>query len=437
MTCITQTAGQILAGGYILEPVLGASKSEPLQLALWDGAKATFAQRIEFGGVTYEPAPLDSTVLRVLKMPAQVAPAESVRQLVGDLSRVMVKFTNLPERCVVLSTRFVLASWHVMNFSTAPWLSIVGSDDFAASQLLRLLSCFCRRALPLFSPSVARVCGLPRDWHFTLLVREAQLSRSTQRLLQATSMKDQFIPIRGQLLDFYGPIATFTSEPCSSMFIGAPPAIEIPALPSAVSRQLITPEVEHQLARDFQPRFLGYFFRNNSDVRPSPTDGANLSFSMRELARNLAAVTPRDKLRQTEVINALMVQDQATQVSRGTDEKIVILEAILAFIHEGRLEPYVGQITERTNTILRERGGVPDLAPRAVGAQLRLMQFSAEPRDRIGYRLLLTEPVRRRVHELAFAYGALSVLSEKSRCLLCQREGQISPERGNGAKKQG
>jgi len=437
MPCITQTAGEILASGDILDPVLGGSKSEPLQLALWDGTKATIAPQVEFGGVTYEAAPLDSTILRVLHLPARVARAESARQLVDDLSRVLVNFTNLPERCVVLCTRFVLASWHLMNFSTAPWLSIVGSDDFSASQLLRLLSCFCRRALPLFSPSVAGVCGLPRDWHFTLLVREAQLSRPTQRLLHAASRKDQFIPFRGQLLDFYGPIATFTNEPCSSTFIGAPPAIEIPALPCAVSRPLITPEVEHQLARDFQSRLLGYFIRNNSAVRPSPADGANLGFSMRDLGRNLAAVTPGDKLRQTEVINALMIQDQATQVSRWTDEKIVILEALLAFIHEGQHEPYVGQITKRTNTILQERGGVPDLAPRAVGALLRLLQFSPEPRDRIGYRLLLTEPVRRRVHELAFAYGTLSVLSEKSRCLLCQREEQISPERGNGTKKHG
>ncbi len=432
---IIPTAGEIFADGAILEPILNRANSGRLTLAFWNRSRATIAPRIERGGVIYEPVPLEPSVLRALYLPTHVAPAESTQQLSDDLSRTIFPNTGLPERYVVLCTRFALATWFVRNFSTAPWLSIVGSDTFVGTQLLRLLRCFCRRALPILSPSIASICAFPLEYRFTFLIHEAQLSRQTERLIQAVTRRGQFILFRGRLLEIYAPVVTFTSEPSSSLPAGAPPAIEIPAIPGTREPSLLTPEAEQQIARDFQPRLLSYFFRNYSASRPSPADGTGLSFSMRELGRNLAACTPGDESHQTAVLNALKIQDRASQVTRWTDLDSVTVESVLAFDHANKHEPYVGEITATASDILRERGGDANLAAKKVGTRLRLMQLLPEPRDRKGYRLLLTEPVRRRVHDLAFAYDVPTVQNGLAGCPLCKQGGQDPIRRGNSAKK--
>jgi hypothetical protein len=160
----------------------------------------------------------------------------------------------------------------------------------------------------------------------------------------------------------------------------------------------------------------------------------DLSFSVRELGRNLAACTPANESLQEEVLSALRTQDQASQVSRWATMDTAIIESILAFAHDNDLQPYVGEITHRASVILKERGGPSDLNPRAVAPQLRLMQLWPEPRDRKGYRLLLTEPVRRRVHELAFAYGVPSVQDGKVRCQLCKPSGHAPFHHGDSGK---
>jgi hypothetical protein len=432
---VIRTGGEVLADGAILEPIVTGASSDPLKLAFWNGSQATIAPRIEHRGMIYEPAPLEPSVLRALYLPSHVAPAESAQKLIDDLSRAIVPYTGLSERCVVLCTRFALATWEVMNFSTSPWLSVVGSDTVVGTQLLRLLKCFCKRALPIGSASLASICAFPPEYRFTFLIHEAQLSRQTERLLQAVTRKGQFIPFRGRLLEIYTPVVTFTGEPCSSLSSVALPSIEIPAIPSTAEPTLLTPEAERQIARDFQPRLLGYFFRNNSASRTSPAVSAGLSFAMRELGRNLASCTPGDESLQTAVLNALKIQDQASQVSRWTEMNSVIIESVLSFSHADKNEVYVGEICDTVTDILRERDGDMDFKPKKIGTRLRLMQLLPEPRDRRGYRLLLTGPVRRRVHELAFAYGVPTVQNGLSGCPLCKQGGQIPLPHDNGAKK--
>lgn len=416
---VVRTGGTVFPDGTILEPIATAGNSERLRLAMWSGTRTRVGSEFEHGGQLYEPAALDPTILKALFLPTHVAPAEPARQLLGDMGRVLVTYTGFADRCVTLFTRFSLATFFAQNFSMAPWLAIVGPDPTRRMQLIQLLRCFCWHALPIFDPNVSLICALPREWHFTFLIQQPNLSRQAQRFLHATSRRGGYVLRQGRLLDVYSPCVVLADDPCE-LSNEALPAIEIPAIPDLPEPALLTDEGMRKIAAEFQPRLLAFFFANNSKVRGSAIDVGALSFSMREVARNLAACTPDDVSLQMETLKALREQDDATRVARWTDENSVLLESLLSFCHDARDGAYIGEIADTTQYILAERGAPGKLNAKAVGARLRLMQFRPEPRDRVGYRLKFTDGALRLMHRLAFAHNVPAVQNGIARCKYCR-----------------
>jgi hypothetical protein len=405
--------------GTLIEPIASRGNCERLKLAMWNGTRTKIGTEFEHEGKIYQAAALDSTILNALYLPTHAAPAEPARQLLTDIGRVVVNYTGIPERCVTLVTRFPLSTWFAPNFSTAAWLAIVGPDSARGRQLLQLLRCFCRHALRIFDPNLSAICGLPREWRFTFLIRQPKLSRHAQRVLHAASRRGEYILRQGRLLDVYSPCVVLADDPCV-LSNGALQAIEIPAIPDFSEPAVLTDEAMRQIAADFQPRLLAYFFSNNSAVQGSAIDVAALSFSMREVARNLAACTPNDVSLQTETVKALREQDDATRVARWTDENSVLLESLLSYFHDGKDGAYIGEIAETAEHILAERGDPRKVNAKAAGTRLRLMQFRPEPRDRTGYRLKFTDGARRLIHQLAFAHDVPSVQNGLALCKYCR-----------------
>lgn len=415
------TTGEILDDRSIVEPILQSGSSTQLELVRWNANREERASRIVTADTVFEAPALDPSVLRALRIPDRVGPAEPMRKLWDDMAREFAAFTALPESTVALCVNFAIATWFVLNFPTAPWLAISGPNAMVGMQLLDLFRCFCRRALPIASPSPATVRSLPGGWHFTLLVSEPCISPQTERLLRVGLRRDQFLPARGQLLDLYGAVATFTSAP-PCMPPGGPCAIEIPALATAAQPQLLMLEKQVKLARDFQPRLFGYYLRNHALAIPSAADAAQLHFSMRELGRNLAACISGDEQLKIDVLDQLEIQDKANQVSRSTDPDAIIIETLLSFCHEGVDRVYVGEVARRADDIAHARGEQQDWQPRAVGARLRFMGFYAARRDQKGYPLLLKDDVQHRIHMLAFAASVPAVQGDSVGCARCKRQ---------------
>jgi len=179
--------------------------------------------------------------------------------------------------------------------------------------------------------------------------------------------------------------------------------------------------MRQKIANDFQPKLLTYRLANFLKVLNSVFDAPELTSSMQELAKSLSACTPSDPDLQAQVPELLRNQDREIRSAAWLDLNVVIVEAILAFLHEAREDSvYVAEITRTAEAILSRRGENRELEPRAVGARLGVLGLITEPRDSKGIRLVLTGGVSRRVHELAYSLSVPSIHHGARRCPVCR-----------------
>jgi hypothetical protein len=110
--------------------------------------------------------------------------------------KVLDLYSNLQHDAAALIVAFSLASWFAECFPLAPLLYLLGPDNEAALAL-RLMGCFCRRAILLCDVDIAALGTLPRDLCPTLLVNQRDLGRRLTRVLFAANNR-HFAIARGK-----------------------------------------------------------------------------------------------------------------------------------------------------------------------------------------------------------------------------------------------
>lgn len=414
-----KTTGEIFQDGTMIEPVGENANPKSLNLLFWDGRHSTIDKRIFHDGRIYEAAAIDPTILRAATLPTKSAPYGSVRQLLTAISALILRYSGFPERHVKVIGRFVLSSWFI-DAIAAPRISIIGPDTLGGTQLFRLLNCLCRHAIALTEVSVEGIHSLPMQWQFTFLIRQPEFNIRLQRLLSAARRRNEFVPQNGRLVDFHCAVATY-SELRGCCAQGLFPGIEIPVWVSRRELPVFDDSAQQKICEAFQPQLLGYRLANYRNVCNSNFDTTELTAPMLELARALGACTPGDATLQGETVELLRGQDACIRSDKWTKPDIVIIEAILAFIHEGKMDcVYMGQIGEAAETILAGRGEYRKFDPKEVAARVRLFGLVTEPRNSKGVRLLFTQGVCRRVHELARDYDVPSVSNAHDKCKYCK-----------------
>ena len=109
------TTGEYFPDGVAVEPV--RDESGAIVLLCCDGERTHIAPQVEVRGRVYQPAALDQTFARALRIPRGTAPFGTAKQLVQGISRVVAEYTRLTENFVTAVTRFVLATWVVSQFA--------------------------------------------------------------------------------------------------------------------------------------------------------------------------------------------------------------------------------------------------------------------------------------------------------------------------------
>ncbi len=137
------------------------------------------------------------------------------------------------------------------------------------------------------------------------------------------------------------------------------------------------------------------------------------------LARILGATLEESTDLQNRISGILQCIDEQTKAEQSLGLGAVVSEALLALCHENKPEAYVREISELANGILLGRHEIVELTPKAVGAMLRQKLGLSTERRGPGYRLLLTQDTRRRIHRLAAAHHVLSMLEPVPDCRLC------------------
>jgi hypothetical protein len=412
------TTGEYFPNGTALEPI--RDNSGAIALLRWDGQETSIAPQVEINGHLYQPAALDQSIARALRIPHGLAPFGTAQRLVQEMSRVLAQYTALPNNLVTAVTRFLLATWLIPSLQMAPWLSIRGRNTALANTLIRLLNCFCRRALLLSDVRAGSIGTLPLHWGLTLVLTQPRLGSEVERLLLAARQRDGYIVRGGRLISVYGPIVTYGHY--ETGFGGGMLApIEIPALPTVVPLPLLQREVEDRVAQEFQAKLLAYRLANGRRVSEVSLDVSVLQPSLGEVGRSLAACTPDDPELQIGIIHALQTQQESMRAATWTDLDVVLVEALLFYCHEGKADcVYVGEIGKAAMGILAGRGERLKLAAKTVGAKLRLLGIQIESRDKRGFRVLLTQALSRQVHGLARSLDAPSIQDEVVRCHQCE-----------------
>src|SRR5712692_6947001 len=194
----TETAGEVLPDGTILELIRENTNTGELSLLAWDGATARVAGYVEHNGRTYVPAALDPTILRAMRLPSRIMPYGLTRALFDEICVLLTRFIDLPEECVRKVAYFGLATWPADRVHAAPVLSITASLTSQSIVLLQLLALVCRRALWLGDVNPAALCSLPMHLRPTLLLDEVHLGASFQRLLRASSVQGRYVARNGR-----------------------------------------------------------------------------------------------------------------------------------------------------------------------------------------------------------------------------------------------
>jgi hypothetical protein len=142
------TMGQVFDNGGMIELVRSNQQAMP-ELLLFDGERSTRGTRVSYKGQQYEPARIDSTLLQHLTLPTKCYAHRSTGELFTGICRVIANFVGLGEKYTEIAGRIVLGAAVVDSMRIAPALVVVGPDADRGDQLMSLLHCMCRHALPL------------------------------------------------------------------------------------------------------------------------------------------------------------------------------------------------------------------------------------------------------------------------------------------------
>lgn len=399
---VTETFGEVFAGGEMIELIASGSDKDP-QLLLWDGKEVKIGLSAEFERREYRAAKIDRSIARGLVLPRGLASYRSTRELLTEICKLTMDFAGLPERLASTVGRFVLDTWIIDVFPVAPVLVVDGPDLERAAQLMSLLHCVCRHGLRIAGLTATGFESLPTGLRFTLLISQSGISEGLERLLGDASSRDHRILHSGTLLDLYGAQAihagaTFGDEAWSRRSVDV-------ALPwRNVTLPALTQESADRIRVEFQAKLLRYRLENFGKCSTFRFDAGRLSNPVRYLASMLAAVTPEDADLQAEVFDLLHEKEVDARSGNWVDLNTVVIEALLFHCAEavGAEEEsvYVSDIARAAQEILHGRGVDMKVDAGAVGKKLRALGIKPESRDAKGVKLHLTKQLRQDAQRL-------------------------------------
>jgi hypothetical protein len=399
------TLGELFPDGSVIDQLQGN------QLVLWQQGREDIAPSHEHKGRTYTANPLDPRLEQLLCLPLRSADFGTGDALISDLSKLLSAYLALDDSATLLIATFILSTWVVDCLPVAPCLNPCGDAEIEPT-LLDLMACLCRRPLRVTEPSLAQLAKLPAGLCPTLIVKNPK-PRSMVQLVAALTDRDANFLRSGRVVNLQCASVAHTQEP-----------LRLPALPIllhasyAPYRRMRRSEAQ-QLADEFQPRLLRYRLVQHQLVAQSQFDYCAFGPQTRLLARMLGASVEGMPKVQQAIVDALVHLDEQCKSDRSQGTDAVVLEALLVLCHEGKPEAFVAEVSELANGIFLGRNERLELSPKAVGGILREHLGLYTERRAAGYRLMLTENLRRRIHQLAAGYNVLSMLKSADRCPFC------------------
>ena len=422
---VIQTFGETFADGSVIDLVADENE-DVLRLVFWDGAKVKIASRVEHDGKIFVPPEATGAVVKALQLPARVRPYGSTDQLLSDIRRFLKQHPGLGDESVSKLAHSSLATWFPEVAATVPSLSVVSADAHSSTLLLRLLRYTCRRSLHLGEIGLADIGALPLSFCPTLLLDQRQPTKQLYRLLRAIGRPGALLPQKGQLRDVSCPTVICTGEPLTDQWI-VDNVMQVALAPPGGDCTMVDPQRLNNTGCKLQDQLLDYRLRNFAKVKESLFDAPRLTFPTRHVARTLGACVVDDPKTESRITSLLAEEDEESRVRNAATIPCVVIDAALFLCHEQKRHEQrrsailVGELATLANAIFKGRDETVALEARAVGHVLRSIGLFTQRIGSAGRGLLLTNDMRRRIHDLAWRYNVLSVQHQtKDLCDHCK-----------------
>ncbi len=282
------TGGEVFADGTLIELVEDLTQTDGLGLLMWDGRKAVVSRRIVHLGHAYVPLELHPSVRHALWLPSGVCAFGTTAKLFEELVAITAKFTDLDRPFQELLVVFVLASW-LADLLPVPMNLLLWSPIVAhGAQVLLLLRCLCRMALPLTGVDAGDLKALPDGLPATLLILHPSSSRRTRELLAASGWRGFYAPRSGRLVEFLGAKALATDAPLDDPTLH--PLIVVTVAPSRRPLPVLDRRAQEEVAKKFQQKLLQYRLQHREIENATPSAEAGSAGTASPLATGMLAV---------------------------------------------------------------------------------------------------------------------------------------------------
>jgi len=369
-------------------------------------------------GKLIAPCESDFQSVADLRLPDRILPYGGLETLFLEISSTISEFIDLSEKDLFLVTAFILSIWFPDCVQAVPYLWIVGALGTGKTKLLRLLNCFCRRALLVGDLSGASLYKLSSLLKSTLLIDEFEPGNSKKdtdmlRLLRTGSVPSVPAARNGQLFTTFGAKVIASRQPPVDTAL-ASRALLIRMFPTPKNLMPLDQAAIERIADQFQPRLLMFRLKNHSRVESFQIQSVlleSLSPRMKDLARALAAPLCGNKEYTETLLAILREHDRDAAIERCLEPEWLVVEALFRLCHKGmaddRLisEMTVGWVADHINGMLEFRGEDLKFTARKVGATLKSLGIKTQLLGNIGRGLRFTSILREKIHELARQFG--------------------------------
>jgi len=425
------TTGTRIKDGASIE-LLAGSNGDDLNLLLWDRTNAVIGHRVEHCGTTYEPATIDASIRRAVRLPSGVAEFGSTRDLFSEICGVIAQSSNLADEAVSLSAHFVCSTWFPERTGVAPFLFVNSSATAGRASFLRLLDALCMHPIKLTEIKAADFRSLPLDLRLTVLMDVAAPKPSLLQILRASNQPDFCVSSGGTFVNLFCAKVLCSQEPLKDpASLDFPLQISLPPAASPIPH--FNQDIAETIAAEFQPKLLQYRLTQLNEATSAPTlDVKGLTDPIAMLARTLAAGVSGDESLRSGLVALLRTRDCEISAERSAGLEAVVVEALLFCCHDGnRSAVRVKELTDYANEILRGRGVDHGISPESVGWRLRGLGFHTQAIGSAGKGISLDGGTVARIHRLARDFEVRS-LESGSRCPSCVPASGADAANGTG-----
>lgn len=359
--------------------------------------------------------------LTAIQVPPPPENYGTTRQLFDRIFDFVAQHPGLEEESARKLAYFTLAALFPECAPILPMVSIVASQGAAATMLLHMLECVFLQPIHVGELTLAQLMSLPNPLSHVLLIDQTAVSKQLERALGVMSRPGAGIISKGKVRKVFCPVIACTAEPIRDARL-SDLAMHVVLVPSQSRLPKFDQQSAEATSREIRPYLQQYRQNNLEAVRDSQFEAPEFSSPTNEIAAMLGRSIVGDSDLQARVIPLLRDQDRESRLRRTDSLQAVIVEAGLFLSHEGRRgQARVGEFTDVAEAILKGRGEVIKLEPRAVGDILRSMGLFSQRLGSAGRGIRFGNGIRRKFHDLARAFDVRSLHENGVRCEFCER----------------